>query len=68
MSRVMSATHVRTHFGQVMREVVNTGEPVVVERSGKPVVAIVSMSDFKRLLELKSTELSSRSTVLGRER
>jgi len=57
MSRVMSATLVRTHFGQVMREVASKGEPIIVERSGEPMVAVVSLADLERLQEIKSTEL-----------
>jgi prevent-host-death family protein len=54
----MSATQVRRHFGKVMREVASPGEPVVVERWGKPVVAIVSLADLERLQELRSSEIS----------
>ena len=58
MSQVMSATQVRTHFGKVMREVADKGEPVVVERAGKPAVAVISLADLERLLELRSSDIS----------
>ena len=57
MSEVMSATEVRTHFGQVMQKVAGTGEPVIVERGGKPVVAVISLADLERLQELRSSEI-----------
>lgn len=49
MPRVMSATQVRRHLGQVMRDVSSSGEPVIVERAGKPVAAIVPVADLARL-------------------
>jgi prevent-host-death family protein len=58
MSQVMSATQVRTHFGRVMREVATTGEPVIVERGGEPLVAVITLADLERLQEVKSTDLS----------
>ena len=54
MSQVMSATQVRTHFGKVMREVMSKGEPVIVERGGKPVVAVITLADLERLQEIRS--------------
>ena len=50
MDRVVSATEARIHFGEVMRQVVKTGEPVVVERGGKPHVVVVSVAEYERLL------------------
>jgi prevent-host-death family protein len=58
MSRVMSATQVRTQFGQVMREVMCTGEPVIVERGDKPAVALISLADLERLQQLRSQDIS----------
>jgi prevent-host-death family protein len=57
MSQVMSATEVRTHFGRVMQEVASKGEPVIVERGGKPVVAVISLADLERLQELRSSAI-----------
>ena len=57
MFRVMSATNVRTHLGDVMRQVVSNGEAVIVERDGQPQVAVVSLADFERLQELRTGEL-----------
>jgi len=57
MFRVESATQVRMHFGDVMRQVTNTGEAVIVERAGQPQVAVISLADFERLQELHAGEL-----------
>ena len=64
MSQVMSATQVRTHFGEVMREVVDKGEPVIVERAGKPVVAVITVADLERLQEIKSKQLRPANQAL----
>lgn len=53
MSKRMSATQARIHFGDVMRRVAESGEAIVVERAGSPQVAVVSMPDYERLLETR---------------
>jgi len=45
------------HFGEVMQKVVSNGEPVIVERGGKPMVAVISLADLERLQELRSSEI-----------
>lgn len=50
MSRKMSATDARIHFGELMRHVVEEDEPVVVERSGEPHVVVLSVEAYERLL------------------
>jgi prevent-host-death family protein len=57
MSQVMSATEVRMHFGEVMRQVASKGERVVVERGGKPMVAVISVADLARLQEIESERM-----------
>jgi len=57
MPRTMSATQARMHFGDVMRRVVENGETVIVERAGKPQVAVISLADYERLRELRVGEL-----------
>jgi prevent-host-death family protein len=46
MEQVVSATEARVHFGEIMRRVVETGTPVIVERDGKAQVVIVSKPDY----------------------
>ena len=62
--KVMSATQVRTQFGKVMREVISKGEPVIVERDGKPAVAVISLDDLYRLQELHSSDLRPANQAL----
>ncbi len=51
MDRVVSATEARIHFGELMREAVETGEPVIVERGGKSTVVVLSVERYERLLQ-----------------
>ena len=57
MPKTMTATQTRMHFGDVMRQIVENGDPVIVERAGKPQVAMVSLADFERLCESRAGEL-----------
>jgi prevent-host-death family protein len=43
-----SATEVKNRFGKVLREAAQYGEPIVVERDGKPVAVIMSMEAYER--------------------
>ncbi len=49
MERVVTATEARVRFRDLMRRVAERGEAVVVEKDGKPQVAIVSMAEYARL-------------------
>ncbi len=46
MAQTISATRAKNTFGEMTRQVYLTGERVVVERDGLPVVAMISMADY----------------------
>ena len=48
MSRVVSATEARVHFGELLRRV-NEGETVLVERGGLLQAAVVPAGEYERL-------------------
>jgi len=50
VGHTVSATEARVHFGELMRSVVENEEPIVVERSGKPRVVVMSVERYERLL------------------
>jgi prevent-host-death family protein len=50
MERRMSATEARIRFGELMRWVVESQEPVVVERGGEPYVVVLSVDRYEDLL------------------
>ncbi len=45
--RTMSATEARNRFGAVLREVARTGGPILVERNGKAVAVVLSVSAYE---------------------
>ena len=53
MDTVVSATDARVHFGELMRQVMETGKAVTVERGGKPAVVVVPVAEYEHLLDLR---------------
>jgi prevent-host-death family protein len=49
MERSISATETRVRFGEMIRRVVEGGETLIVERSGRPQVVILSIAQYERL-------------------
>lgn len=49
MVKRVSAAEAKAHFSALMAEVAHGGRHVVIERRGKPLAALVSMADLKRL-------------------
>jgi prevent-host-death family protein len=49
MRVTVSATKARVHFGEVMQRVEDTDEMVIVERGGRPKVAIISVKQLDEL-------------------
>ncbi len=49
MLKKISAMKVRQNLGQVMNEVALRGDDYVVERAGKPLVAIIPMEKYRKL-------------------
>ena len=45
--KTTNAIDVRRSLGRVLAELEDGGEPVVVERTGKPVAVLVSIRDFR---------------------
>ena len=49
MVRVVPASQVKNNFGEVIRRVYENEETQIIEKSGLPVAAIISMSDLERV-------------------
>lgn len=47
--RSISATEARVHFGELLRRVSESQEAVVVERGGRPLAVVLSVSEYERL-------------------
>jgi prevent-host-death family protein len=51
VEHTVNATEARIRFGELMRQVVEKGEPIVVERGGKPHVVVLSVETYQRLVK-----------------
>lgn len=56
MERRMSATQARAHFGALMQQVVDSQQPIIVDRRGKPHVVILSLAKYERLQAFQARE------------
>jgi prevent-host-death family protein len=56
MERKMTATDARVHFGEVMRRAVEQGEHIIVERSGRPQVVILSVAAYEKMKTAQQRE------------
>ncbi|MDP9374162.1 MAG: type II toxin-antitoxin system Phd/YefM family antitoxin [Chloroflexota bacterium] len=45
MERTIRATGARTHFGELMRRIVEERETVIVERGGTPQIVVLSIAE-----------------------
>lgn len=48
-AKTLPATEVKNRFGRVLREISQTGGPIIVERDGKPVAVILSVSEYTKM-------------------
>ncbi len=46
MTRAIPATRAKNNFGQLIREVYTSGEPVLIEKSGIPLVVLIPFAQF----------------------
>lgn len=49
----MNVVEARKSFSEVMARVAYSGQRVVIERKGRPMVALISIEDLRRLEELE---------------
>src|SRR5688500_5867483 len=56
VTRVISASEAQNSFGAIMQWAEENREEVVVERRGKPAVAIVSYSEYEYLKQLREDQ------------
>jgi prevent-host-death family protein len=68
MLRVIPATQAKNNFGEIIKRVYEEDECQIIERSGIPIAAIVSMSDLERLYPEKFKELPRLAMSARRQR
>ena len=52
MEHTVNATEARIHFGELMQQAIDRGEPIIVERGGKAHVVVLSIDAYRRLLKI----------------
>ena len=63
MNRIVSATDARIHLGELMRWAVESQQPVIVERGGKPHVVLLAVDEYERLRAGQQEQEDWRSLV-----
>jgi prevent-host-death family protein len=59
MQKKISAMKARQNLGQIMNEVAIRGDDYIIERAGKPLVAIIAMGKYQRLEEDREEALQA---------
>ncbi|NJN53389.1 MAG: type II toxin-antitoxin system Phd/YefM family antitoxin [Anaerolineae bacterium] len=47
--KALSATEVKNRFGRVLRDLLISGDPIIVEKDSQPVAIIMSIKEYERL-------------------
>jgi prevent-host-death family protein len=56
MEHTVSATEARIHFGELMRQAVESRQPIIVKRGSEPHVVILSVAEYERLLQAQERQ------------
>ena len=67
MAKHVSAREARSRFAEITDGVRYTGEPVVVEKQGRPFVAVVSLDDLDSVEKLRREKGAIEFTRLARK-
>lgn len=57
MTRRMGAREARANFGDLLGEVYYGGEPVIVEKKGRPFAVVISPAEYERYQKLEKERL-----------
>ena len=68
MIKKLPALKARQNLGQVMNEVALRGDEYIVERAGKPLVAIISMDKYRMLEKDRASALEAVSGIWDKMR
>ena len=63
MVKRLAALKARQNLGQVMNEVALRGDEYIVERAGKPLVAIISMDRYRMLEQDRAAALEALNEI-----
>ena len=65
MAKHISAGEARARFAEITDRVRYTGEPVIVEKQGRPFVALVSLEDFEAVQRLREDQRAAEFSRLA---
>ncbi len=65
IAKHVSAREARARFAELTDRVCYTGEPVIVEKQGRPFVALVSLEDLALVERLRQNERAAEFTRLA---
>jgi prevent-host-death family protein len=68
MIKKLPALKARQNLGQVMNEVAIKGDEYIIERAGKPLVAIISMEKYEMIRQERREALEALDDVWGKMR
>jgi len=68
MRKRISAVKARQNLGQIMNEVALRGDDYIIERAGKPLVAIIDMEKYQRLQGEQEEALQAVRAIWGKMR
>ena len=66
MQKKISAMKARQNMGQIMNEVAIRGDDYIIERAGKPLVAVIDMEKYQRLQQGQAEALQAVKSIWAR--
>jgi prevent-host-death family protein len=66
MLKKISAMKARQNLGRIMNEVSLRGDDYIIERAGKPLVAVISIEKFQALQKDKAAAAAAFEQILGK--
>jgi prevent-host-death family protein len=63
MAKTITVAEARNRLGSVLREVQETGEPVIVKSRGKPVAVLIAYRDYEEFQRLRAEQHRSEGTL-----
>ena len=67
MTAHITAQDAQAHLSELMKQVRQTGEPVIIEESGEPAVVLIRPEDLSELQQLRSIQHQDEFSRLARE-
>jgi len=63
MTKIVTSAEAKAHLSELVGQVAYGGDHVIIERRGKPLAALVSISDLERLQQLQPTRTEPRGAL-----